>query len=323
MLVNHVRATVQVQQRPDVGDSESVPDLVARVALLGEPARMAYALFHCFSVDPDELAELHGIRLSKFAEALRAARNALEPSAQCQVSDKLSIYRPWGKNAPAVSKAAQVVTGPEAEALTTQTALDERFHAEVEAITMPAIIPLPETVQGASRFKALFGQPVVLAIVLAVLVVVGVGIYATMRKLDDFAGKDAVCELVDDADAMSGMELEAIAPTEAGKLGDWFLLKGFEDFSAPAELAKVKSVGCRVYRRDGHPIAQVALDRHNALLLVFRAEDLKVNPGSTAWRIFQQDDWAVAAKGDGRNCYVIAFLGNSEEMAPLLKSEGK
>ena len=319
LLVKHIRSAVKAAGKP-VAESEPATDLPGRVAALTEPSRTAFALFHCFNVESNELAELQDLSVPKFSEAVRTAREALDPSAGFPTCHRLALHRPWGKNAPATEKAVQAVKGQEAEAFSAQTAFDERCHAEIVAIAMPAIVPLSEAVSGPSRWKRLFGQPAVLAIVTAGLVVVGVVVYATMRNLEDFAGKDAVCELVDDADAMSGMELEPIAPIEAGKLGDWFLLKGFEDFSAPSDLVKAKAVGCRVYRRDGHPIAQVALDHHNALLLVFRAADLKVNPATAGWRIFQQDDWAVAAKGDGRNCYVLAFLGDASEMESLLKT---
>ena len=78
----------------------------------------------------------------------------------------------------------------------------------------------------------------------------------------------------------------------------------------------MKAIGCRVYRHNGAPVAQVALDRQNALLFVFRPGDAKVTaPG---WRIFQEDDWAVAARSDGSRCYIVAFLGDSDDMPRVL-----
>ena len=177
---------------------------------------------------------------------------------------------------------------------------------------------LPDCAPPVSGWWRLLKQPAVLSIAVAVLVVLGVAVYAAMRKLDDFPGKDVVSDLVQETDEMNGTELERITPIEAGKLGDWFMLKGFEDFTVPAELARQIAVGCRVYQHEGSPVALVALDRQHMLLLVFRAVNLKVVLNSATWRVFQQDEWAVAARGAAGNCFVL--MGEPAEMETFLKA---
>jgi hypothetical protein len=171
------------------------------------------------------------------------------------------------------------------------------------------------------HWRSAIRQPAVISILCALLVVLGVGAWAAMRKLDDFPGRDLVGEIIDETDGMDGTELEPVTPIEAAQLGDWFMLKGFEGYTAPVELAVTKAVGCRVYRHDDHPVAQIALDRKNALLAVFHTADMKVTLSTSAWHIFQQDDWAVATRGDGANGYIVSFIGDADEMAAFLRGE--
>ena len=292
-------------------------------AALPEPDRSALALFFCLKSEPEFLAEMLGLRASAFADALARARQALVPSGIFPENPLVRVHRPWREDSGRILKAVRAASkSPKGEAeVASQTALDRRLHEEIEAVELPDDLALPEMAALTKRgFRSLIRQPAVLAIGLAILVVVGVVVFTTVRKLDDFPGKDTVAELIEGTDEMNGMELEPITPTEVGKLGDWFLLKGFEGFSVPPELAHAVAIGCRVYKHDGAPIAQVALDRQSALLLVFEAADLKVVLDSAAWHVFQQEDWAVAVRGDGKNCYVVTFLGDTDDMAGLLKA---
>ena len=295
-------------------------DLPGRVARLAEPERSAFAVFHCGEGTTDELAELIGMRGSKFAEALVRARQSLDPAAFLVDCHRLALHRPWGGDSPRVAKAVRNAgKKPETQAsLASQEALDARCHEEIEKIATPPGVLLPDCAPPVSGWWRLLKQPAVLSIAVAVLVVLGVAVYAAMRKLDDFPGKDVVSDLVQETDEMNGTELERITPIEAGKLGDWFMLKGFEDFTVPAELARQIAVGCRVYQHEGSPVALVALDRQHMLLLVFRAVNLKVVLNSATWRVFQQDEWAVAARGAAGNCFVL--MGEPAEMETFLKA---
>lgn len=172
-------------------------------------------------------------------------------------------------------------------------------------------------------FFALIRQPAVLAIALALLVVVGVLVYFTINRMNDFPGKDTVMELAEEANALNGSEFESINPTTAGKLDDWFVMKGFEGFSVPQELQEAKAVGCRIGKHEDIEVAQVALDRKNAMILVFRLADLNIEADAAGWHIFQQDDLAVAACTDKQNLCVVLFQGNSDDMPEFLKTVGK
>lgn len=304
------------------------------IAALPEPARSAYAFFLSVDAHLSEMGEWLKLKDEAFSSALgRARRLALPHVAESYglVGDlpgdsQIRFHRPWGRDAYGISRLvkASAKEPKQHAAVTLQAEMDTRFRAEIEAVTLPPGFTLASLEEAAKPgLRSILRQPAVLSIGLALLVVIGVVIYMALREIDDFPGKEAVMELMDETDAMNGTELESIGPIEAGKLEDWFMLKGFDGFSVPPELAKAKIVGARVFKWKGRPVAQLAIDRHNALLVVLPLADLKLTLDSPAWKIFQQNDWAVAARGDGTSCYVISFIGEAEEMTEFLHNVGK
>jgi len=291
---------------------------LAQIRRLPEPARSVFALFHTIGGEMECLARLAGLKPLVFAEKLAHARRLLEPTAAFPDQPWVQLHRPWGKDA---GRTAREVRAADPAALERQVAFDRRWHEQIERIHLPANLYLPEFTQPTRPgFGALIRQPAVLAIVFALLVVVGVAVLVTMRQMDDFPGRERVSELVEDSVGGNGVELEALErPTPTGDLGDWFLLKGFDDFNVPPELERAEAVGARVYEFKGKPVAQVALKNRDALLFVFRPDATResLNPGS--WYPFQHNDWAVAVRSIGNVFYAVAYLGDSDEMADFLR----
>ena len=203
--------------------------------------------------------------------------------------------------------------------------MDKQWHEEIERLVVPEEL---ETLRWADApktgLRGLILQPAVLAIAFALIVVVGVLIYMAKTRMGDFPGKDDLIAFVEDAGSVKGAEFESITPTDAGKLDDWFVMKGFEGFSIPTELRAAKAVGCRLGKHDEVLVAQVALDKRNALLLVCRNADLKLGGGESRWYpAFQQDEWAVAVYRGKESVCVLMFKGDSDEMPKFLETLGK
>jgi hypothetical protein len=296
--------------------------LPSRVGALPEPARSAFALFLCLNENVEELAELLQLPLPAFAQALSTARQTLVPEATFPQNHKLALHRPWGEDCKGVAKAVRAAqASPE---LAAQAAADQQWHQEIKEIPLPEALPLLNLAEPPKPcLRALICHPAVLAIALALLVLVGSLTYIAMNRMNDFPGKETVEDLVDEAGALDGSEFEPISPTEAGELDDWFVMKGFEDFNVPDQLQKAKAVGCHIMKHEGVPVAHIALDQRNAMFFVFRVADLKVEAEGAKWRIFQEDDWAVAVRTDERNGYIVMFQGDDAEMPAFLQSVGK
>jgi len=305
---------------PDVSsDSSFFP---SRVAALPEPSRSVFALFQCLDCSLDDMAEMLGLDCTAFARALVCARQELAPGVMFSEKALLRIHRPWGGDRSKVAKAVRAAqTNAE---LAAQIAADLQWHEEIERIEIPEELALLNlAVPPKMGLRALVFQPAVLAIALALVVVVGVLIYLAQTRMGDFPGKDAVVALVEEDGTLNGPDFEEISPTEAGKLDDWFVLKGFEGYAVPRKLQKAKVIGCRVFKHDGILMAEVAFEKQNARMLVFRAADLKDGIAKGSKHIFQQEQWAVAAWSEQENSYVVMFQGDSDDMPGFLRKVGK
>ena len=307
---------------PQVQPALEAPDtLASRVAALPEPDRTAFALFHCVDARPEDLAQALGLHSAAFAQALAHAREALAPGTIFPPNALLQVHRPWGKDQPKVAKAVRSAAA--SPALAAQVTADTEWHSAMAQIALPEELALWNPGEPPRPcLRALVFQPAVLAIVLALLVVVGVTVYFAKNRMGDFNGKETVMAFVEAAGAAEDSAFEPIPPTAAEKLDDWFVLKGFEGYAVPPQLANAKALGCRISRYKGIQVAEVALARDHALLLVFRAADIQP-PMDKGEHIFQQDGWAVATQGDDENGYVIMFQGDSDEMPVFLKSMDK
>jgi len=315
------RANKWRQENASYCESADPSFLTSRVSALPEPDRSAFAFFHALPCSVEDSAQILGLGSTAFAEALARARHALAPDLVFPGNAFLRVHRPWGGDHSKVAKAIRSAQStPE---VGTQICADRQWHDTIEQIAIPndlAFLNLAEPPRP-GRLKLLC-QPAVLAIGLAFLVVVGVLIYSARTQMDDFIGKDLVMDLVENSLSTTVPDFEPIASTDAGKLDDWFVLNGFENYSVPSQLEQAKAVACRVHKHEGVLMAEVELDKQNARLLVFRAADLK-SPVDKSEHIFQQDEWAVAILGDKENRYVVMFQGDTDDMPEFLKTLGK
>ena len=153
--------------------------------------------------------------------------------------------------------------------------------------------------------------------------VIGVLIYFGLDWMENFPGKDAAQRMIDMTEEMTGIELEPKI-AEAGSLEDWFFSNGYENFRMLPEFAHMKTVGCRVFRQDGYPVAQIAIENHNSLFYIFHADDfdVKLDPPER-WKYFQQGEWTVAIRGDADTCFMVAFRGKRAEMKDFIAGLSK
>ena len=323
-LIRRIRARAQKWKEANpAGGGET---LFQRIAALPNPARSAMALFHCCNGEVEEMASLLRLKPSAFVAAVAEARQALAPGTAFPADPLLREHRPWGGDRPKAARAVKVAgAAGESPELAAQAAADSRWHEEIESAPIPEEAALlARAVPPRPGLRKLMFQPVVLAIVLAVLVVVGVAIYVAQTRMSDFPGRETIEKMVDGSAAAQEPEVEAVAPTEAGKLDDWFVLKGFAGYNVPPQLEKAIAIGGRVLRIEGLLLAEVDLRDQSARLLVFHLADLK-NGGLErgGWRIFQQEDWAVAVLRDEENAYILVFPGDSDTMPAFLDTVGK
>jgi hypothetical protein len=202
--------------------------------------------------------------------------------------------------------------------------LDEKMVRVIQSIEAPQelISRLSAFNRGNSSedgsLRSQLRHPAMLPVLLGVLVIIAFLVWERIETAASFPGKESVARMVAVAQAMNGTELE---PThvQAGQLADAFYIRGFEGFRLPAQLAHLPAVGLRVFKQNGHPVAQVAVDSQNALLYIFRSADFGLQlPEDGRWRVFSQDVWGCALQQNRGLGTVIAFRGSTAEMQGFL-----
>lgn len=236
-----------------------------------------------------------------------------------------------GRDNPRIQKAVRFAEqhGELRAKLEQQRHFDRHIAAEVRAITPPPTLPAvlstfqPQDGDTHGSIRSILKQPAILAVAIGLFVLVGLFIRERVRLMDSFPGHEAVARMIVTTDEMSGIELEPVN-TQAGKLGDWFFLKyGLEHYDPPREFAHLETAGCRVFKQDGFPVAQIAVSagRHHVWFYMFRAEDFGVRLDGEDWRIFTEEAWVGAVREKGGSCVMIAFVGNRGDMEGFLKDE--
>ena len=117
------------------------------------------------------------------------------------------------------------------------------------------------------------------------------------------------------ADGHNLRHIYFIKSSEQGRL----LLRGYEGYEAPPELAAVPVIGARVFTQDGKKIAQYRVARHESVAWEFRASDFGVEV-PTEGQIIEKNGWVAVVRPSGEQCSVIAFRGSKAEMQAFLEA---
>lgn len=227
---------------------------------------------------------------------------------------------------PQVQKAVRMMAADPAmkAALAAQEEFDDRQLRLLDSIKpgqdfIDKIDAAIESQQKGFQWSAL-KHPAFLAGALAVLVVIGVLVYTWDGWIQNFPGRDSIEKMVDTIDHLSARGMSR-KTAQAAALEDWFFSQGYENFRILPEFAAMQSTGCRIFKQDGNPVAQIALENHNALLNIFHAADFDVQlDPPERWRLFQQGDWAVAVRADADTGFMVMFHGTKSDMQDFLDS---
>jgi len=238
----------------------------------------------------------------------------------------LPLHRPDRAPDSRVQKAVRVAEADPAlaAALATQTHFDGQILGVIRSIVPPENLGHKLRAAGARhdapkpKAASHVFNPVMLTAVLGGLLIIGFLAWTVIERMEKFPGREAAERMLAATSKMSGVELDPVS-LNAGGLQDWFYMRGFEGFSVPPEFAPLPAVGSRIFRIDGHAIAQVAVDRRNSILYVFRASDFGVEiPADQPWRVIAHDAWTAALQRRGDICSMIAFKGTKAEMQEFL-----
>ena len=155
------------------------------------------------------------------------------------------------------------------------------------------------------------------------VVILGIVVFFVFERIEKFPGREAVENMLSAASKMTGSELEPEAST-IGQVGDWFYMRGYEGFEAPAEMVSLPVIGSRVFRVEGRTVSQIAVgttDTLRCLIFEFHASEFGVLlPPDNDWKVLTQDEWVGALRQRGDHCFLIAFRGTKSDMQDFLKT---
>jgi len=240
----------------------------------------------------------------------------------------LPLYRPGKPMDPRVIKAVRFAEADPAlrDELEWQMQFDDEVVAVIQCIKPPGDLRRKLDALGQNgapaprRVRSQVLNPAIMSALFGVLLLVGFLGYLKLEAAKDFPGRNWVETLVEMNDRMTGAELE---PTKlaAADLADAMMLRGFDRFVVPPEIAPLPAAGWRVFRLSGNKVAQLAIDRHSLIVFVFRASDFGVQPGADkTWKIFDHERWAAAVTVRDGLCTVLTFRGQPAEMESFLHS---
>jgi len=234
-----------------------------------------------------------------------------------------------GTEDPRIAKALRAAEKDPAlrEGLALQRALDQQHLAALEQVTLPQAFLGRLAAGQAPGARPLSGkgallQPVVLAILIGAAVLLGWGGLTLWNRAHSFPGKDSVSRMVEINDTMTGAEMVP-KKAPAAALDDWFFNKyGYDGYYLPAGFESYQAVGARLFRQDGEPVAQVAIEENNMIFFSFKAADFGVNLGADdTWQIFKDGEWAAAIQQHEEDCFMVTFRGSSADMQAFLNGK--
>jgi hypothetical protein len=175
------------------------------------------------------------------------------------------------------------------------------------------------------RWKKILRNPVVIAIVLALLVIGGIFAYRVREHLRDFPGADKARRLLTVASSTRSVLLDPLK-TDAGALSDLFFLKHrLEHYDVPSEFADFKTLGQRVFDdEEVHRVAQIWAVERRMQFFMFPAEanpkDGRVEDFSD-WRFVELEGWTGAVVQRNGVVFMAAIRGREKDLQPYLEKK--
>lgn len=172
-------------------------------------------------------------------------------------------------------------------------------------------------------------HPAILATVLAVLVMTGIGVFFFVERLHEFPGSETAKRLLVFANATRRYQFEPLN-TDAINLGDYFFMKSqLEHYDVPMQFADFRARAVRVFDdEDGHRVAQVVLAENGVQFFLYPADKtaghFTPKPGNRpAWDYVEAENWAGAVLERDGVCFMIAMHGTEKELRTYLSDSGR
>jgi hypothetical protein len=167
-------------------------------------------------------------------------------------------------------------------------------------------------------------NPTVVAIGLAVIVILAIGVHNFLEQLKEFPGSTSARKLLGVAGSTRISQLEPVR-SDAGDLSDLFFMKHhLEHYDVPPEFSRLRTVGYRVFDdEEGHQVAQIEVSEKRMQLFLFPAEKQKDGRPANlkGWRFVDHEGWVGAVQQHQDVCFMAAMRGRKRDLTAYLPNE--
>lgn len=207
-----------------------------------------------------------------------------------------------------------------------QVALDSMVGSTLAGVEVPTDVLSDLDEQSAAistaRSKRRFNlrDPAMLAVTIGFLLLVAVLAWHLLGRAGVFP-EEALTIAAEGAKLRT--EQFELVEGEAGSLGDWFVLKGFERFHVPEKFAHYQVAGARVFKIESRPVAVLAIPENYMFFLVFDPQPLGLSilPEGT-WQVAEFDDkYAAAIREDKGMCFMVVIRGTAKDLSRLIEKQ--
>ena len=235
----------------------------------------------------------------------------------------LSCYRVGRRMDTRIEKAAQVAEGDDIlrGKLAAQTNFDEQMVEAIHTIKPPeGFRARLGSAAGSPALRKLARHPAILCAIAGALLIIGFLACLELDRRSDFPGKQSAESMLAQLDRMDEMDFEPVSGPISG-LTDWLMLRGIDGLEFPPELAGLKAAYARTFKKDGESVAQLAIDEHSSILMIFRASDFNVRLDPNGdWKFLEQGEWSAAIRQRGDTCTLLAVRGSPADMEEFIRS---
>lgn len=190
-----------------------------------------------------------------------------------------------------------------------QAAMDKKAAQLLGEIEIPesAIDTLSSTISSLPVPRFRWNDPAMVSVLIGVILLVCVLAW-------DFLGRPASfpADAIELASAVSSIPNEKFEPAglPAGEMDDWFVLKGFDGFTAPGRLASVSADSASVLKSESVALAVLEMPDRNLRVASFNSKPLDIQMPEREWRFTQIDpNLSAAIRLEGGACVLVVHPG--------------
>lgn len=167
----------------------------------------------------------------------------------------------------------------------------------------------------ASRFR--WNDPAMLAVLIGIVLLVFVLAWDFLGRPASFP-PDAI-EIAADVCGIPAEKFEE-ADLTAGEMDDWFVLKGFDAFTAPGRLAGMPVGSATLITSGSIPMAVLEIPENNFRVAGFDAAALDIRIPEGEWRFTQlEKSLSAAVRIEGTQCVLVVHPGSVETLRARLE----